>query len=152
MADEITLELLTKEQFECFIECYHEIYLEDFKSNLENLEEIYKMVNGGVEYPRTQNASPKERYEPSPRTYNEDLECEIVKVKVPKCMAWLDDEPIGDLDMMEDKVDNPSPQSTPQFLLSVEIHTPPVTHSEEVKETIRIPIQVEPLDHMKQRI
>ncbi|GJX65935.1 hypothetical protein Tco_0300278 [Tanacetum coccineum] len=43
------------------------------------------------------------------RTYNEDLECEIIMVKVPKCMAWLDDEPIGDLDTMEDKVDNLTP-------------------------------------------
>ncbi|GJU09632.1 hypothetical protein Tco_1132028 [Tanacetum coccineum] len=205
MADEITLESLTEEQFECFIEYYHENYPKDFKSDLENLEEIYKMMNGGVEYPRTQNASPseiKEPYEPSPRmysyeqpsclgsnfvgetlrksdqlhqtfekssiamtrklddmielpksqpkrTYNEDLECEIVMVKMPKCMAWLDDEPIGDLDMMEDKVDNPSPQSTPQFLPSVEVHTPPVTHPEEVEETIGIPMEVEPLDHMK---
>ncbi|GJX90494.1 hypothetical protein Tco_0343820 [Tanacetum coccineum] len=30
------------------------------------------------------------------RTYIEDLECEIVMVKMPKCMAWFDDEPIGD--------------------------------------------------------
>ncbi|GKD88050.1 hypothetical protein Tco_1359204, partial [Tanacetum coccineum] len=144
---------------------YHENYLEDFKSDLENLEEIYKMMNGRVEYPHTQNASPskiKEPYEPSPkmysyeqpsflgsnfvgetlrksdqlhqtfekssiamtrnlynmielpksqpkRTYNEDLECEIVMVKIPKCMAWLDNEPIGDLDTIGDKVDNPSP-------------------------------------------
>ncbi|GJS53378.1 hypothetical protein Tco_0626740 [Tanacetum coccineum] len=37
---------------------------------------------------------------------------EVVRVMIPKCMSWLDayDEPIGD---MEDKVDNPSPQSTP---------------------------------------
>ncbi|GJS30591.1 hypothetical protein Tco_0491211 [Tanacetum coccineum] len=55
------------------------------------------------------------------RTYNKDLECEIVMVRMPKYMAWLDDEPISDLDMMEDKVDSPSPQSTPQFLLSVEV-------------------------------
>ncbi|GKA45508.1 hypothetical protein Tco_0738304 [Tanacetum coccineum] len=47
-----------------------------------------------IESPRSQ---PK-------RTYNEDLECEIVMVKMPKCMGWLDDKPIGDLDMMEDKV------------------------------------------------
>ncbi|GJZ94278.1 hypothetical protein Tco_0666481 [Tanacetum coccineum] len=163
------------------------------------------MMYGGVEYPRTQNASPseiKEPYEPLPRmysyeqpsclgsnfvgetlrksdqlhrtfekssiamtrklddmielpksqpkrTYNEDLECKIVMVKMPNCMAWLDDEPIGDLDMMEDKVDNPSPQSTPQFLLSVEVHTPPVTHPKEAKETIGILMEVEPLDHMK---
>ncbi|GKB28638.1 hypothetical protein Tco_0868039 [Tanacetum coccineum] len=38
------------------------------------------------------------------RTYNKDLECEIVMVKMPKCMAWLYDEPIGDLDTIEDKV------------------------------------------------
>ncbi|GJS85787.1 hypothetical protein Tco_0752328 [Tanacetum coccineum] len=205
MADEITLESLTEEQFECFIEYYHENYPKDFKSDLENLEEIYKMMNGGVEYPRTQNALPseiKEPYEPLPRmysyeqplclgsnfigetlrkidqlhqtfekssiamtrklddmielpksqpkrTYNEDLEREIVMVKIPKCMAWLDDEPIGDLDTMEDKVNNPSPQCTPQVLPSIELYTPPVTHPEEVEETIGIPMEVEPLDHMK---
>ncbi|GJR73713.1 putative reverse transcriptase domain-containing protein [Tanacetum coccineum] len=38
---------------------------------------------------------------------------EVVRVKIPKCMAWLDDEPIGDLDTMEDKVDNLRLQSTP---------------------------------------
>ncbi|GKA57674.1 hypothetical protein Tco_0756862 [Tanacetum coccineum] len=165
MLDEITLESLTEEQFECFIEYYCENYLEDYKRDLENLKEVYKMMNGGVEYPYTQNASPseiKEPYEPSPRmysyeqpsclgstfvgetlrksdqlhqtfekssiamtrklddmielpksqpkrTHNEDLECEIVMVKMPKCMAWLDDEPIGNLDTMEDKAKNPSP-------------------------------------------
>ncbi|GKB89371.1 hypothetical protein Tco_0961643 [Tanacetum coccineum] len=56
------------------------------------------------------------------------------------------DEPIGD---MEDKVDNPSPQSTPQVLPSFEVYTPPVTYPEEVEETIGIPMEVEPLDHMK---
>ncbi|GJU49688.1 hypothetical protein Tco_1219243 [Tanacetum coccineum] len=40
------------------------------------------------------------------------VENEVVRVKIPKCMAWLDDEPIRDLNTMEDKVDNPSPQST----------------------------------------
>nr|GEU97778.1 hypothetical protein [Tanacetum cinerariifolium] len=141
MADDITFESLTEEPFKCFTEYYRENYLEDFKSDLDNLEEIYKMMNGGVEYPRTQNALPseiKEPYESSPRmysyeqplclgstfvefpksqpkrTYNDDLECEIVMVKIPKYMAWLDDEPI-----------------------------------EEVEETIGIPMEVEPLDHMK---
>nr|GEX84267.1 hypothetical protein [Tanacetum cinerariifolium]GEY46957.1 hypothetical protein [Tanacetum cinerariifolium] len=163
------------------------------------------MMNGRVEYPRAQNASPseiKEPYEPSPRmysyeqpsclgstfigealrksdqlhhtfkkssiamsrkldnmielpksqpkrTYNEDLECEIVMVKMPKCMAWLHDEPKGDVDTMEDKVDNSSPQCTPQVLPSIELYTPLVTHPEEVEETIGIPMEVEPLDHMK---
>ncbi|GKD89062.1 hypothetical protein Tco_1364569, partial [Tanacetum coccineum] len=173
MADEITLELLTEEQFECFIEYYHENYPEDFKSDLENLEEIYKLMNGGVEYPRIHSTSPSEThapYKPSPssiamtcklddmielpksqpkRTYNEDLECEIVMVKMPKCLAWLDDEPIGDIDTMEDKVKNASPQRTPQVLLSFEVYTPPMTHPEEVEETIGIPMEVEPLDNMK---
>nr|GEW97719.1 hypothetical protein [Tanacetum cinerariifolium] len=82
-------------------------------------------------------------------TYNEDLECEIVMVKMPKGMEWLDDEPLGDLDMMEDKVDNPIPQSTPKFLPSVMVHTPLMTHPKEVEETIGIPMEVEPLEHMK---
>ncbi|GJX70469.1 hypothetical protein Tco_0307640 [Tanacetum coccineum] len=65
-------------------------------------------------------------------------------VKIPKCMSWLDacDKPIGDLDMMEDKVDNPSPQSTPQVLPSFEVYTPAVTYPEEVDDTIGIPIEV----------
>nr|GEY15698.1 hypothetical protein [Tanacetum cinerariifolium] len=74
---------------------------------------------------------------------------EVVTVEIPKCMSWLDayDEPIGDLDMMEDKVDNQSPQSTPQVLLSFEVYTTPMTYSEEVEETIGISIEVEPLGH-----
>nr|GEY30158.1 hypothetical protein [Tanacetum cinerariifolium] len=83
------------------------------------------------------------------RTYNEDLECEIVMVKMPKCMSWLDDEPIGDLDTMDDKAKNPSPRSTPQVLLSFEVYTLPVTYPEEIDETIGIPMEVEPLDHTK---
>nr|GEW16406.1 hypothetical protein [Tanacetum cinerariifolium] len=84
------------------------------------------------------------------RTYKKDLKCEIVMVKMPKCMSWLTyDEPIGDLDTMEDKVDNQNPQSTLQVLPSFEVHTPPITHPEEVEETIGIPMEVEPLGHMK---
>ncbi|GJR13887.1 hypothetical protein Tco_0796539 [Tanacetum coccineum] len=73
---------------------------------------------------------------------------EVVRVKIPKCMSWLDayDEPIGDLDMMEDKVDNPSPQSTPQVLPSFEVYTPPVTYPEEVEETLGTTNEVEHLD------
>nr|GEV10401.1 ribonuclease H-like domain-containing protein [Tanacetum cinerariifolium] len=76
---------------------------------------------------------------------------EVVSVKMPKFMSWLDayDEPIGDIDMMEDKLDNPSPQSTPQVLLSFEVYTPPVTYPEEVEETIGIPTEGKPLDHTK---
>ncbi|GJV47254.1 hypothetical protein Tco_1437466 [Tanacetum coccineum] len=45
-----------------------------------------------------------------------------------------------------DKVENPDPQSTPQVFLSFEEYTPPVTYPEEVEETIRTLIEVEPLD------
>ncbi|GJY96486.1 hypothetical protein Tco_0513396 [Tanacetum coccineum] len=48
-----------------------------------------------------------------------------------------------------DKVENPNPQSTPQVPLSFEETTPPVTHPEEVDETIGIPTEVEPLDYTK---
>ncbi|GJW34136.1 hypothetical protein Tco_0054168 [Tanacetum coccineum] len=80
--------------------------------------------------------------------YKEYLECKMVMVKTPKCMSWLDayDEPIGD---MEDKVDNPSPQSAPQVLPSFEVYTLPVTYQEELDETIGISMEIEPLDHMK---
>ncbi|GJX63902.1 hypothetical protein Tco_0296802 [Tanacetum coccineum] len=73
---------------------------------------------------------------------------EVVRVKIPKFMSWLDayDKSIGDLDMIKDKVDNPSPQSTPQVLLSFEVYTSPVTYLEEVEETLGTLIEVEPLD------
>ncbi|GJY06241.1 hypothetical protein Tco_0373295 [Tanacetum coccineum] len=45
-----------------------------------------------------------------------------------------------------DKVENPDPQSTPQVFPSFEEYTPPVTYPEEVEETIRTLIEVEPLD------
>nr|GEU73587.1 hypothetical protein [Tanacetum cinerariifolium] len=45
---------------------------------------------------------------PPKKTNEEDLESEIVMVKMPRCMSWLGstdayDKPIGDLDMMKDK-------------------------------------------------
>ncbi|GJW89337.1 hypothetical protein Tco_0164677 [Tanacetum coccineum] len=78
---------------------------------------------------------------------------EVLKVKMPKCMSWLDayDEPICDLDMMEDKVDNPSAQSTSQVLPSFEVYPPPVTYPKEVEKTLGTPIEVEPLDHETRR-
>nr|GEX25850.1 hypothetical protein [Tanacetum cinerariifolium] len=172
-----------------------------FKSDLENLEEIYKMMNGGVEYPHIRCTSHSETYAPykpspkldlfeqppclestfisplwksdqmhqtfeksslamihklddmielpksqSKKTYKKELECEIVMVKIPKCMPWLDacDEPIGDLDIMEDKVDNPSLQSTPQVFPSFKVYIPPVTYPKEVDETIGFSMEVEP--------
>ncbi|GKC21873.1 hypothetical protein Tco_1024023 [Tanacetum coccineum] len=53
-----------------------------------------------------------------------------------RCIAW-------------DKVDDSCPQSNPQVLPSFKVYTPPVTHPEEVEETVGIPIEVEPLDHTK---
>ncbi|GJX57290.1 hypothetical protein Tco_0287187 [Tanacetum coccineum] len=135
MLDEITLESLTEEQFKCFIEYYRKNYPEDYKSDLENLKEIYKMMNGSTFVGETlwKNDQLHQTFEKSSiamthklddmiefpklqpkRTYNEDLKCEIVMVKMPKCMAWLDDEPI-----------------------------------EVVDKTIDIPMEVEPLDHTK---
>ncbi|GJU30337.1 hypothetical protein Tco_1173926 [Tanacetum coccineum] len=165
MADEITLKSLTEEQFECFIEYYHENYPEDFKSDLENLEEVHKMMNGGVEYPRTHITSPSETYapyKPSPRIDPFEQPLCLGSTFISKALRKIDqmhqtfeknslamtpyDEPIGDLDTMEDKVDNPSPQSTPQVLPSFEVYTPPVTHLKEIKETIGFSMEVEPLN------
>ncbi|GJU52085.1 RNA-directed DNA polymerase, eukaryota, reverse transcriptase zinc-binding domain protein [Tanacetum coccineum] len=69
---------------------------------------------------------------------------EVTGVKISKCVSWLDayDEPIGDLDIMKDKVENPSPQVLPSF----EVYTQPMTYLEEVEETLGTPIEVEPLD------
>nr|GEV05883.1 ribonuclease H-like domain-containing protein [Tanacetum cinerariifolium] len=66
-------------------------------------------------------------------------------------MSWLDayDEPIGDLDMRKDKVDNLSPHITSQVLPSFEVYTPPVTYPKEVEETIGILMEVKPLDYTK---
>nr|GEW78825.1 hypothetical protein [Tanacetum cinerariifolium] len=63
-------------------------------------------------------------------------------------MSWLDayDEPLGDLDMIEDKVENSNPQSTSQVLSSFEKNTSLVTYPDEVEEIIGIPIKVESLD------
>nr|GEW76930.1 zinc finger, CCHC-type [Tanacetum cinerariifolium] len=45
--------------------------------------------------------------------------------------------------------ENSSPQSSPQVILSFEVYTSPMTYPEEVKETIGITMEVEPLDHTK---
>ncbi|GJZ10323.1 putative reverse transcriptase domain-containing protein [Tanacetum coccineum] len=75
---------------------------------------------------------------------------EVVRVKIPKCMSWLDayDEPISDLDMMEDNVDNLNPQSTLQVFPLFDVYTPSMTYPKEVEETIGLPIKVEPLDEI----
>ncbi|GJY18876.1 hypothetical protein Tco_0390367, partial [Tanacetum coccineum] len=45
--------------------------------------------------------------------------------------------------------ENSIPQSSPQVLLSFKVYTPPMTYPKEVEETIGIPMEVEPLDHME---
>ncbi|GKA15819.1 putative ribonuclease H-like domain-containing protein, partial [Tanacetum coccineum] len=82
------------------------------------------------------------------------VEDEMVEVKLPSCMSWLDstntyDEQISCVEIIEDKVENPRPQSTPQILPSFEVYTPPVTYPEEVEANIGIPIEVEPLEQSK---
>ncbi|GJR71314.1 hypothetical protein Tco_0083679 [Tanacetum coccineum] len=56
------------------------------------------------------------------RTYKEELEFDIAMVKMVNCISY--DKPIGGLD----------------------VYTPPVTYPEEEDETIRIPMEVEPLN------
>ncbi|GKA03432.1 hypothetical protein Tco_0676213 [Tanacetum coccineum] len=97
-----------------------------------------------IEFPKSQ---PK-------RTYKEDLECEMVMVKMPRCMSWLGsadawDEPIGSLGMMNNEVGNTCPQSTPQVFPSFEEYTSPVIYTKEVIETLGTPMEVEPLDQTK---
>nr|GEU42631.1 hypothetical protein [Tanacetum cinerariifolium] len=84
-------------------------------------------------------------------TYKEDLDSEMVMVKIPRCMQWLDtyDEPIGDLDIMKDEAENSSPLSTPQVLPSFEKYTPPMTYPKEVEETLGTPMEVELLNQLK---
>ncbi|GJX51225.1 hypothetical protein Tco_0278070 [Tanacetum coccineum] len=88
------------------------------------------------------------------KTYEENLESEIVMVKMPSGMTFLSctnayDETIGNLDKMGDEVENPSPQSTPQVLPSFEEYTLPVTYPKELEETLGTPMEVEPLDQTK---
>ncbi|GKD81741.1 hypothetical protein Tco_1348580 [Tanacetum coccineum] len=96
-----------------------------------------------------------ELLESQPReTYKEDLECEMIMVKMPTCMSFLGstntcDEHIVSIGMMNNEVGNTSPQSTQQILPSFEEYTPPVTYPKEVKETLGTPVEVQPLDHTK---
>ncbi|GKC47190.1 hypothetical protein Tco_1064912 [Tanacetum coccineum] len=72
---------------------------------------------------------------------------DMVRVQVPRCMAWLDyDEHEDSLNTMDNEVGVTSPQNTIQTLPSFEEYTTPVTYPEELEETLRIPMEVEPLD------
>ncbi|GJW41841.1 hypothetical protein Tco_0070640, partial [Tanacetum coccineum] len=67
---------------------------------------------------------------------NELFGNEKVWFEIPRCIEW-------------DKVDNPSPQSTPQVLPSFKVYTQPVTYPKQVEETLGTPMEVEPLDQTK---
>ncbi|GKB66624.1 hypothetical protein Tco_0928036 [Tanacetum coccineum] len=75
---------------------------------------------------------------------------DMVRVQVPRCMAWLDyDEHVDSLSMMDNKVGVTSLESTTQTLPSFEEYTPPMTYSEEVEKTLGTLIEVEPLSETK---
>ncbi|GKD55812.1 hypothetical protein Tco_1289199 [Tanacetum coccineum] len=75
---------------------------------------------------------------------------DMVRVQVPRCMAWLDyDEHVDSLSTMGNEVGVTSPESTTQTLPSFEKYTPPVTYPKEVEKTLGTPIEVEPLNETK---
>ncbi|GJY31219.1 hypothetical protein Tco_0414714 [Tanacetum coccineum] len=83
---------------------------------------------------------------PNAQTVGDDM----VRVQVPRCMAWLDyDEHVDSLSMMDNEVGVISPESTTQTLPSFKEYTPPVTYQEEVEKTLETPIEVEPLNETK---
>ncbi|GKE51413.1 hypothetical protein Tco_1486569 [Tanacetum coccineum] len=74
----------------------------------------------------------------------------MVRVQVPRCMAWLGyDEHVDSLSTMDNKVGVTSPESTIQTLSPFEEYTPPVTYPEEVEKTLGTPIELEPLNETK---
>ncbi|GKC62075.1 hypothetical protein Tco_1089673 [Tanacetum coccineum] len=75
---------------------------------------------------------------------------DMVRVQVPRCMAWLDyDEHVDSLSTMDNEVGLTSPKSTTQTLPLFEEYTPPVTYPKEVEKTLRTRIEVEPLNETK---
>ncbi|GKB68174.1 hypothetical protein Tco_0929586, partial [Tanacetum coccineum] len=72
---------------------------------------------------------------------------DMVRVQVPRCMAWSNyNEHVDSLSTMDSEVGVTSPESTIQTLPSFEEYTPPVTYLKEVEKTLGTPIEVEPLD------
>nr|GEV70870.1 hypothetical protein [Tanacetum cinerariifolium] len=72
---------------------------------------------------------------------------DMVRVQVPRCMAWLNyDEHVDSLSTMDNEVEVTSPTSTIQTLSSFKEYTPPVTYLEEVEKTLGTPMEVEPLN------
>ncbi|GJS08537.1 hypothetical protein Tco_0365333 [Tanacetum coccineum] len=72
---------------------------------------------------------------------------DMVRVQVPRYMAWLDyDEYVDSLSTMDNEVGVTSLESTTQTLPSFEEYTPPMTYPKEVEETLGTPMEVEPLE------
>ncbi|GJW78212.1 hypothetical protein Tco_0139894 [Tanacetum coccineum] len=60
---------------------------------------------------------------------------DMVRVQVPRCMAWLDyDEHVDSLSTMDNEVGVTSPKSTTQTLSLFEEYTSPMTYPEEVED------------------
>ncbi|GJU38486.1 hypothetical protein Tco_1191443 [Tanacetum coccineum] len=75
---------------------------------------------------------------------------DMVMVKVPRYMTWLDyDEHVDSLSIMDNEVGVTSPKSTTQTLPLFKEYTPPVTYPEEVEKTLGTLIKVEPLNEIK---
>ncbi|GJV38181.1 hypothetical protein Tco_1410658, partial [Tanacetum coccineum] len=80
------------------------------------------------------------------------LRDDMVRVQVPRCMAWLDyDEHVDSLSTMDNEVRVTSPESTTQTLSSFEEYTPPVTYPEEVEKTLGTPDRVRTFERNKTR-
>ncbi|GJW00518.1 retrovirus-related pol polyprotein from transposon TNT 1-94 [Tanacetum coccineum] len=75
---------------------------------------------------------------------------DMVRVHVPRCMAWLDyDEHVDSLSTMDNEVGVISPESTTQTLPSLEEYASLVTYPEEVEKILGTLIEVEPLNETK---
>nr|GEV16792.1 hypothetical protein [Tanacetum cinerariifolium] len=75
---------------------------------------------------------------------------DIVRVQVPRCMAWLDyDEHVDSLSTMDNEVGVTNPESTTQTLPSFEEYKPLVTYPKEVEKTLKTLIEVETLNKTK---
>nr|GEU28820.1 hypothetical protein [Tanacetum cinerariifolium] len=75
---------------------------------------------------------------------------DMVRVQVPRCMAWLNhDEHVHRISTMDNEVGVTCHESTIQTLPSFEEYTPPVTYLEEVEKTLGTPIKVKPLNETK---
>ncbi|GJZ08868.1 hypothetical protein Tco_0543151 [Tanacetum coccineum] len=75
---------------------------------------------------------------------------DMVRVLVPRCIAWLDyDKHVDSLSTMDNEVGVTRPESTTQTLPSFKEYTLPVTYPKEVEKTLGTPIEVEPLNEKK---